>query len=141
MPVPFLFIGVGALTAAAGAGTTAKAVKDNSKAKRINDKANEKIMNAANKLDRPRRQCGEALEHLGREKVVVLNTSVRAFLNSFEKLKNVEFVDSHGLSELKNLHIDKNDGGCSRGRFCCFWRIQRGDDFCCLIYGDGNRLP
>ena len=44
MPVPFLFIGVGALTAAAGAGTTAKAVKDNSKAKRINDKANEKIM-------------------------------------------------------------------------------------------------
>ena len=108
MPVPFLFIGVGALTAAAGAGTTAKAVKDNSKAKRINDKANEKIMNAANKLDRPRRQCGEALEHLGREKVVVLNTSVRAFLNSFEKLKNVEFVDSHGLSELKNLHIDKN---------------------------------
>ncbi|MCM1086610.1 MAG: hypothetical protein NC419_00520 [Muribaculaceae bacterium] len=106
MPIPFLFMGIGAVTAAAGVGKTIKASQDNSQAKRINERANEKVEDAAKQLDKARRQCGEALEYLGEEKVTVLNSSVRKFLDSFEWIKNVEFVDSLGLDELNNLHID-----------------------------------
>ena len=108
MPIPLLFIGLGAATAAAGVGKTVKAGIDNSRAKEINENANERIERASKNLDVARKQCGNALEHLGKEKITILSTSVKDFLDAFEKLKNVEFVDSHGLNELKNLHIDKN---------------------------------
>ena len=99
MPIPLLFIGLGAATAAAGVGKTVKAGIDNSRAKEINENANERIERASKKLDVARKQCGNALEHLGKEKITILSTSVKDFLDAFEKLKNVEFVDSHGLNE------------------------------------------
>lgn len=108
MPLPLLFIGLGAATAAAGVGKTVKAGMDNSKAKTINENANKRIESWSYKLDAARKQCGSALEHLGKEKISILNTSVKEFLESFEKLKNVDFVDSLGLNELNNLHIDSN---------------------------------
>lgn len=108
MAIPVLFIATGAGSAVAGVAKAAKAVKDNSHAKKINEKAEERIRQAADKLDRPRQQCGEALENLGKEKAFVLNTSIQDFLRSFEKLKNVEFSDSLGLDELNSLHIDQN---------------------------------
>lgn len=108
MPLPLLFIGLGAATAAAGVGKTVKAGIDNSRAKEINENANEKIEHSSKRLDDVRKQCGSALEYLGKEKITILSTSVKAFLDSFEKLKNVEFVDSVGLNELNNLHIDNN---------------------------------
>lgn len=108
MPIPLLFIGAGAVTAVGGGAKTAKAVMDNSRAKSINEKAEEKIRLAANKLDRPRKQCGEALENLGKEKMFILNTSMRKFLFLLEEIKNVEFTNSLGLNELNSLHIDKN---------------------------------
>lgn len=108
MPLPLLFIGLGAATAAAGVGKTVKAGMDNSKAKSINENANRRIESRSNKLDGARKQCGSALEHLGKEKISILNTSVKKFLDSFEKLKNVDFADSQGLNELNNLHIDSN---------------------------------
>lgn len=108
MPIPLLFIGLGAVTAATGVGKTVKAGVDNSRAKEINENANEKIESASKKLDIARQQCGNALEHLGIEKISVLNTSVKEFLDTFEKLKNVEFADSQNLDEFKNLHIDRN---------------------------------
>lgn len=109
MPLPFLFIAPGIVSAVAGVGKTVKAVNDNSRAKKINENADDKIKRAANRLDRPRRQCGEALESLGKEKMVILNTSVNKFLASFERLKNVEFMDSEGLHELNKLHIDRGE--------------------------------
>ena len=108
MPLPLLFIGLGAATAAAGVGKTVKAGMDNSKAKSINENANRRIESRSNKLDGARKQCGSALEHLGKEKISILNTSVKEFLDSFEQLKNVDSVDSLGLNELNNLHIDSN---------------------------------
>lgn len=108
MPLPLLFIGLGAATAAAGIGKTVKAGKDNSRAKEINESANGQIESSSKKLDIARKQCGNALENLGKIKITILNTSVKEFLVSFEKLKNVEFADSLGLNELNNLHIDSH---------------------------------
>lgn len=108
MPLPLLFIGLGAATAAAGVGKTVKAGVDNSRARAINENANDQIEFFSKALDEARKCCGRSLEHLGKEKITILNTSVKDFLNVFEKLKNVEFVDSLGLNELNNLHIDSN---------------------------------
>lgn len=108
MPLPLLFIGLGAATAAAGVGKTVKAGMDNSLARTINENANDRIESSSKALDEARKCCGRALEYLGKEKITILNTSVKDFLNVFEKLKNVEFVDSLGLDELNNLHIDSN---------------------------------
>lgn len=106
MALPLVFIGLAAASAATGIGKTVKAGIDNSKAKSINENAEERVKEASKELDKARKQCGEALDSLGREKVVVLNSSVRSFINFFEKIKNIDFSQSVGLDELSKFHID-----------------------------------
>lgn len=107
MPLPLLFIGIAALTGVTGVGKTIKAGVDNSHAKKINTYSNERIENASKKLDIARQQCGASLDALGHEKIYVLNVSIKSFLNSFEKIKNVDFTQSVGLDELNRFHIDQ----------------------------------
>lgn len=109
MPLPLLFIGTAVATGLFGAGKTAKAVTDNSKANTINNIANESVNNAKDTLERQRVQVSTSLEELGSLKLFVLNNSVNAFLHTFEQIKNVDFTESTGLEELENLHIDQRD--------------------------------
>lgn len=109
MPFPLIFIGIAAVTGATGIGKTIKAGIDQSQAKKINTDANERIENAANRLDILRKECGTALEDLGNEKIFVLNENMIIFLEDFRRIKNVDFRDSLGLSELAKLHIDQKD--------------------------------
>lgn len=106
MPIPFLFIGIIALTGATGVGTTVKAGVDQARAKKINVNSQDRMEESAHRLEELRKQCGKALESLGEEKVYILNHSVKAFLDSFKQLKNVDFKESAGLMELNKLHID-----------------------------------
>lgn len=107
MPIPLLFIGIAALTSATGLGNTIKAGMDQRRAKAINCNSEQRIESAATRLDGLRTQCGKVLETLGQEKIFVLNSSINAFLNSFTKIKNVDFTESVGLLELNKLHIDQ----------------------------------
>lgn len=107
MPLPLLFIGAAVVSGALGVGSTAKAVVDTNKASQINKTSNEEIENAKNKLESQRTAVSTSLEQLGREKIYVLDHSVMDFINTFERIKNVDFESSLGLEELKNLHIDK----------------------------------
>ena len=107
MPLPLIFIGIAVVTGATGAGATVKAGVDHSKAKKINTNTEERITYAANRLNDLRGQCGEALQHLGEEKLFVLSGSITSFLDSFSKIKNVDFADSEGLSELNKFHVDE----------------------------------
>lgn len=107
MPIPWLFIGAGAVAATAGIGKTVKAGIDNHNAKELNEAANNRIESAKGKLDKTRKACGVALDELGQEKLFVLNHSIKEFLNSFEKLKNVDFRETQGINELSKFHIDK----------------------------------
>lgn len=109
MPLPLLFIGVAAATGALGAGKSVKAGVDVAAAKRINRNANELIQAASEELNEQRSACGIALEHLGEEKLSVLNGSVTRFLDSFRQIKNVDFRGSEGLDELSELTIDSHD--------------------------------
>ena len=109
MPLPLLFIGTAVATGLFGSGKTAKAIVDTNKAKAINDDANFLVENSKEYLEFQRKEVSESLEHLGALKLFVLTKSVTEFLDTFEKIKNVDFTESTGLEELKNLHIDHND--------------------------------
>lgn len=108
MPLPLLFIGAAVASGAIGAGTTVKAVADNSKAASINRNSSADIETAKDNLEYHRSAVSTALEQLGEEKLNVLNTNISDFLSAFEKIKNVDFQSSLGLEELKNLNIDEN---------------------------------
>lgn len=107
MPLPVIFIGIAAATGAAGAGAAVKAGVDHNTTKKINSNTEERIVHAAVHLEELRRQCGEALENLGREKVQVLSDSLLPFVDAFAKLKNVDFTESSDLLELSKLRIDR----------------------------------
>jgi len=107
MPFPFLIIGAAAVAGAYGTKKGLKAGFDNSYAKSLNKNSNLRVENASMRLDELRHQCCASLQHLGEIKMFVLNNSIRTFLDSFEKIKNVDFVESAGIMELNKLHIDK----------------------------------
>lgn len=109
MPLPLLFIGIAAVTGATGIGTTIKAGVDQTKANHITSDANERVERAALRLDDLRKQCGQTLDALGGEKLFVLNGNMTEFVNEFQKLKNVDFSDSVGLSELSKFHVDQKE--------------------------------
>ena len=106
MPLPILFIGIAATTGSLGIGKSIKAGVDASAASKINRSAQELVEDATKGLEWERKACGTSLEQLGQQKLVVLNSSIQAFLQAFSHIKNVDFRGSEGLEELKNFHID-----------------------------------
>ncbi len=109
MPLPLLFIGIGAVAGALGVGKSAKAVVDVNSANKLNKSATALIEDARDLLERQRLACGRSLEKLGEEKLFILNSSITQFLDGFTRIKNVEFANTEGLDELSRLHIDSKD--------------------------------
>jgi hypothetical protein len=109
MPLPLLFIGVAAATGTMGVGKSIKAGVDASTAKKLNTDANDLVQAATDTLNAQRESSRRALEHLGTEKLCVLNGNIVRFLNTFKQIKNVNFKGSEGLDELSKLHIDEHD--------------------------------
>ncbi len=109
MPLPFLFIGVAAATGGLGIGKTIKAGVDANNAKQINKSANEIVESSTDWLNAQRLACGNSLRQLGEEKLYILNSTITEFLDTFSKIKNVDFRESEGLEELKNFHVDEKE--------------------------------
>jgi len=109
MPLPLLFIGIAAATGGLGIGKGIKAGIDVNKASQINKSANELVEDSSNLLNMQRQACDNSLRQLGEEKLFILNSTMSDFLKSFTKIKNVDFRDSVGLDELKEMQIDKKD--------------------------------
>lgn len=109
MALPLIFIGIAAITGVAGVSSTAVAGVNQTKANKLNLSAEQRVENAANRLDYLRHQCGTALTNLADEKIFVLEGNIKSFVDTFEKIKNVDFTESVGLSELNKMHIDKQE--------------------------------
>lgn len=109
MPLPLVFIGIAMATGVAGAGKAVKAGLDTYDAKHINQSANQVVSESTTMLNTQREACSEALRKLGEEKIFLLNGNMTQFLDTFMKLKNVDFRETEGLSELSKLHIDQQD--------------------------------
>ena len=109
MPLPLLFMGVAAATGGLGIGKTIEAGMNANNAKQLNRSANEIVNTSTERLNAQRAACGNSLNQLGQEKLFVLNHSISGFLNTFSKIKNVDFQNSGDLEELKKLHIDERE--------------------------------
>ncbi len=117
MPLPVLFIGVGAaVMGLGGVGGAAKGVADGMQARKVNDEAQGRVERAKARLDAARTKDERALEEFGALKVSVLDDTVSDFLETFGKIKNVDFgevdlsdgigdapVDAGSLQELAAL--------------------------------------
>ena len=109
MALPLLFIGIAAATGGLGIGKGVKAGIDANKANQLNRSATEIVEASTDLLNKQRKACDTSLQALGEEKLFILNSSMASFLDAFTKIKNVDFQDSVGFDELKDLHIDKGD--------------------------------
>mgnify|MGYP004535058003 FL=1 len=108
MPLPLLFIGVAAATSTFGVGNAIKAGFDTNKAKHINQSANEIVENSTNLLNAQRLACGRSLQQLGEEKMYIISSTITEFLDTFQKIKNVNFKETEGFEELNKLHVDNH---------------------------------
>lgn len=109
MPIPLLFIGAAAVSGAFGLGKTVQASADQKEAKETHNRAERYINEAKDKVETCRRNCGDALDNLGRRKIQILDESIKPFIQEFEKLNHVELSESKGLNELQKMVLDKKE--------------------------------
>ena len=110
MPFPALIIPAIAIGAGAfGIGKTVKAIKDNSKASDLNDDAKNIVEKSSKKAEKARKDSQKNLKLLGETKLNVLAKSIKPYIELFSLLKNVEFTNTPGLSELNRFVLDKSE--------------------------------
>lgn len=100
MPIPLI---IGAVAAAAGIYGAAKGVSgaiDHSNAKDINDDARSMVDSANRKVEEQRKATNAVLEDYGQRKLRAFNGVVADFIETFERLKNIELSQSPELDKL-----------------------------------------
>ena len=107
MPIPLVFIAGGAITGGVGIAKSIKAGIDQKDANEVNEKATRIVNVATDTTNTCRKNSGDAITNLGQKKIDVLNDSIKPFVETFEKIHNVELADSKGLSEASKIVIDK----------------------------------
>lgn len=105
MPIPLLIIGLGA--AALGAGGHISAKETNEKAQRIAEEAKGLYNSAKRSLDMARDRTEDRLLKLGYQKKNILETSMHQFLRSYDKIKQVQVIESIGINEISKFTIDQ----------------------------------
>ena len=109
MPIPLLFIAIAATTGAVGVGKSIKAGVDQKEANNTNGYADRVVKEASEKIETCRKNCGSAIENLGRCKIDILDNSIKPFISEFEKINHVELTESKGLNELQKMVLDKGN--------------------------------
>lgn len=104
MPIPFILgaIALGAAGVGIKKGIDAKESFD--LAKMHNDTAQETVDKAKKSVENKKEATKTALEKLGSKKIEILSTTVNDFVINFERLKDIELVESEGILELKNFN-------------------------------------
>ncbi|ASV39750.1 hypothetical protein CI807_27260 [Pseudomonas sp. NS1(2017)] len=100
MPIPLI---IGAVAAAAGLYGAAKGVSgaiDHSNAKDLNNDARNLVNTANLKVEEQRKKTNTTLEDYGQRKLRAFNGVVAEFIETFERLKNVELSQSPELDKL-----------------------------------------
>lgn len=100
MPIPLI---IGAVAAAAGLYGAAKGVSgamDHSNAKDLNNDAQALVNTANQKVEDQRKKTNNTLEDYGQRKLRAFNGVVAEFIETYERLKNVELSQSPELDKL-----------------------------------------
>lgn len=77
-----------------------QADKNNARADKINLKAFEKIQNAKEKQEEQEQKMYMSLEKLANRKKGILCTSIKEFIETYEKIMKIDFKDGDGIREL-----------------------------------------
>ena len=103
MALPLILIGT-AIVGAAGAGVAAgvSAMDDFDEAKERNEEAKRTLKRAKESLKKQRRKTQEGLEYLGRQKVHLHESGLKPFVDTFSRIKNVDYA---GLALGEDLQV------------------------------------
>jgi len=109
MPIPFILGGIAVAAGAFGVKKGLDAKEDMEEAKELAEYAQDLAREAEQRIEKARKSTSKAIEDLGRTKISILSTSMKEFVNSFSRIKNINFKDSVGLEELKDFTPDSTD--------------------------------
>ncbi|MBB5144330.1 hypothetical protein [Desulfovibrio intestinalis] len=122
MPIPFIPLLLGGAALLAGGVGVAKgleAKEDLDRAKRITERAQETFEKAKTRLEDMREETQEQLEKLGEVKRDIYEKMLLRFVESFDKIKNVEFksnltddelvLDKVGFTEIRETTLRMTD--------------------------------
>jgi len=102
--IPAIAAGIAAVTAAVGVKKGFDAKKDMDKAKSLNQTSQDIAKEAEDFIEMARENTNEAITELGQEKIRILSTSINEFVVNFEKIKNINLMNSEGIDELRNFN-------------------------------------
>ena len=100
MPIPFIIGGVAAAAALYGATKSVSGAMDHSTAKDVNNDATSLVNSANQKVEQQRQATNTTLEDYGQRKLRAFNGVIVDFIETFERLKNVELSQSPELDKL-----------------------------------------
>lgn len=79
--------------------------KNNARAESINLKAFNREETAKAKVKEKEKQVNDSIEKLANRKRAVLITSMKEFLETYQKIKKINFTEGDGIKELMNLQF------------------------------------
>lgn len=109
MPIPFILTGLGVVAGVLGAGGHLSAKETNEKAQRVMRNAQELYECAKESLEEAQNRTEKTLLKLGYAKKDILNSSMQQFLNSYDKIKQIQVEESVGYNEIANFSINQQD--------------------------------
>lgn len=107
MPIPFLLAGLGVLAGIVGVGGHISANETNERAHEVIQDAKDLYNDAERALRNAKNKTEKTLMKLGYDKKNVLDTSMKQFLESYDKVKHIQVENSVGMNEVSNFIIDQ----------------------------------
>lgn len=101
MPLPLLLLGGTVLAAVYGAKKGLDAISDFDDAEEINEDAREIYEDAQHSLDERRKKTQKALKSLGREKILLYKDTLPSFVETFSKIKDVDYYEEGDILDEK----------------------------------------
>lgn len=109
MAVPILLAGLAVAAGVIGAGGHMSAKETNARAQSVADDAQRIYNDAKQSLEKAQKDTEEKLVKLGYEKKNVLDTSMKQFLNSYDKVKHIQVKESVYINEISEFSIEQQD--------------------------------
>lgn len=106
MPLPLLLIGAAVATGIAGIGAGISAKSDFDEAKGKNKKAKRIIGDGRKALKRERKRTKDAMTNLGRQKIQLHESGLKPFVDTFKKMKNVDYAGLSAQDDAIDLEVE-----------------------------------
>ena len=109
MPLPLLLGGAAVFATVVGASSHKDAHETNEKAESLVRKARGLYDDSKESLEAAQKDTEKLLLKLGNEKKKVLAGSMKKFVESYDRIKNIQLKESGGLTELSRFSIEQKD--------------------------------